>query len=159
MMSMGSDIPMLFATFHLLIREPHESYAWEPGQAYKNYAKVLQILQHQAVEQNNEERMGKRWTLKCPVHLGLLQVSERSGGGGGLRKTSFRVTTKLTLYYSTQSQFVFAPSSLGAVLGGGLRRRHGRLDAQGTGAGCWKFGELHKGDAGHARGERDHHAG
>jgi len=73
MMSIGSDIPMLFATFHMLIRPESTSYDWESGQAYKNYAKVLQVLQQQAIDQNNNGRKNKRWTLKCPVHLGLLK--------------------------------------------------------------------------------------
>ncbi|GMH68720.1 hypothetical protein TrST_g4400 [Triparma strigata] len=66
MMSLGCDIPMLFATFHVLISPPYLSFDWESGQAYKNYKKVLQLLQHQ------EKSYDKRWTLKCPVHLGLL---------------------------------------------------------------------------------------
>ena len=66
MMSIGCDVPMLFATFHVLIGNPEVSYSWRPGQAYKNYRRVLQLLQEQAGEE-------KRWTLKCPVHLGLLE--------------------------------------------------------------------------------------
>ena len=66
MMSMGCDVPMLFATFHVLIANPSVSYSWRPGQAYKNYKRVLQLLQQQGGEE-------KRWTLKCPVHLGLLE--------------------------------------------------------------------------------------
>jgi hypothetical protein len=72
MMSIGMDIPMLFATFHVLIQPPCDSYKWKSGQAYKNYARVLQLLQHQAKEAKDAALMDKRWTLKCPVHLGLL---------------------------------------------------------------------------------------
>jgi len=68
-MSIGMDIPMLFATFHVLIQPPCDSYKWKSGQAYKNYARVLQLLQHQDASRGEPE---KRWTLKCPVHLGLL---------------------------------------------------------------------------------------
>jgi len=40
-------------------------------------------------------------------------VSERSGGGGGLRKTNMRATTKLTSFHS----IYFALSALGAAFG------------------------------------------
>jgi len=40
---------------------------WEPVVAYKNYAKVLQLLQYQA-KVNNTEQKDKRWVLKCPAH-------------------------------------------------------------------------------------------
>ncbi|GMH70898.1 hypothetical protein TL16_g05520 [Triparma laevis f. inornata] len=66
MMSLGCDIPMLFATFHVLIAPPYKSFEWKSGQAYKNYVRVLQLLQYQS------KSFDKRWTLKCPVHLGLL---------------------------------------------------------------------------------------
>jgi hypothetical protein len=33
MMSIGTDIPMLFATFHVLIEPPCDSYKWKSGQA------------------------------------------------------------------------------------------------------------------------------
>ena len=77
MMSLGCDIPMLFATFHILIRPPHDAFDWDATQAYKNYVRVLQLLQHQASEAKDEELMNKTWTLKCPVHLGLLKYLSR----------------------------------------------------------------------------------
>jgi hypothetical protein len=71
MMSIGCDLPMLFSTFHVLIANADVSFKWMSGAAYKNYRKVLQLLEWQDEEQGLET--GKRWTLKCPVHLGLLE--------------------------------------------------------------------------------------
>ena len=73
MASIGCDIPMLFSTFHVLIRRPYEAFGWRSGQAYKNYKMVLQLLQYQAASLSNFQAKEKRWTLKCPVHLGLLE--------------------------------------------------------------------------------------
>lgn len=73
MMSLGCDIPMLFATFHVLIKKPYTSFNWDCSQGYKNYRRVLQLLQHQAEVEGDTDLMDKRWTLKCPVHLGLLK--------------------------------------------------------------------------------------
>lgn len=73
MMSLGCDIPMLFATFHVLIKKPYTSFGWDSSQAYRNYARVLQLLQQQAEDGEDKELADKRWTLKCPVHLGLLK--------------------------------------------------------------------------------------
>jgi len=46
---------------------------------------------------SGDDRRSGRWGEKE-----VDKVSKRSGGGGGLRKTSIRTTTILTLYYSTQ---------------------------------------------------------
>mmetsp|Transcript_6173 Transcript_6173/g.8167 ORF Transcript_6173/g.8167 Transcript_6173/m.8167 type:complete len:460 (+) Transcript_6173:437-1816(+) len=68
LMSYGSDIPMFFATFHVLMSEESEYYNWEHVTAYKNYYRVLQLMQYQAMR-NGTEKEGKRWVLKCPAHL------------------------------------------------------------------------------------------
>ena len=66
----------LYKTKELMVKYFPESVFFFPSDveqvAYKNYAKVLQLLQWQAKENKVAEQMDKRWTLKCPVHLGLL---------------------------------------------------------------------------------------
>lgn len=71
LVSMGSDIPLFFATFHLLGGEDSPFFSWCHKIAYKNYYKVLQLLQFQA-KRNNAPEDGKRWVLKCPAHLAHL---------------------------------------------------------------------------------------
>jgi hypothetical protein len=67
LVAMGIDIPIFFCTFHLLVAPPTECYDWDLTGAYANYKKQLQVLQETGNSHN------KRWTLKCPVHLGFLQ--------------------------------------------------------------------------------------
>ena len=74
LMSMGSDIPLFFSTFHICLcdNEGIENYfSWNHNTAYKNYYKVLQLMQYQA-ERNNTPQKGQRWVLKCPVHINQL---------------------------------------------------------------------------------------
>lgn len=79
LMSMGSDIPMFFSTFHFLADKEgmKNVFSWDHTAAYSNYVKVLQLMQFQAVR-NNTTQKGQRWVLKCPLHINELDQLVKS---------------------------------------------------------------------------------
>jgi hypothetical protein len=89
-LAMGMDVPMLPATFNLLMRLRADVLQWDLQPAYRNYKQVLQLLQHQRLVDQEAEGSAKttasadsadsaalaaggvppRWVLKSPMHLG-----------------------------------------------------------------------------------------
>lgn len=85
-LAMGMDVPMLPATFNLLMRVRADVLQWDLQPAYRNYKQVLQLLQHQRlVDQEAAASAASaasaarrvaaggvppRWVLKSPMHLG-----------------------------------------------------------------------------------------
>lgn len=68
---MGIDAPALVFNFHALLNVQEVFYGWNWTEAYENYHKGLQII-----KRYRELRTGRpdarRWILKAPPHLGVL---------------------------------------------------------------------------------------
>jgi hypothetical protein len=91
------DLPMIPSTFNALMGEDlrEEVLGWDMAPVYRNYKKVLQLLQHQRLSQETrsgeEEATCPRWILKSPAHLGNLQgllaafPDAKVRGGAGCR--------------------------------------------------------------------------
>ena len=68
------DVPLLPATFGLLMERPDTVLGWDMGPVYRNYRTVLQLLSFQETKQQQQQGAAapppRRWILKSPGHLG-----------------------------------------------------------------------------------------
>jgi len=78
LMALGLDVPLLFDTFYLFLEKPETAYEWDCTEVYENYFKILQLLQYQAFIRDGYSSSERRWVLKCPLHLGLLDFLSKS---------------------------------------------------------------------------------
>jgi len=79
LLSLGIDMPILFCTLHVALHKEMKVIDWDSAFAYKNYAKQLQVMSHIL---NEKEK--KRWTLKCPLHLGMTKPLRQAFPGARL---------------------------------------------------------------------------
>jgi len=73
---MANDVPILFETFHCLIQYADVVEGWAKDafpKAYRNYCKFLQYLEYQKMKTDGITTP-KRWVLKCPIHLGAMNM-------------------------------------------------------------------------------------
>jgi len=68
MYGLSIDSPFMFECFRYTFRNSDLMFGWDLTPAYRNYAYLLQILEHYST--SPEEK--KRWVLKAPAHLGFL---------------------------------------------------------------------------------------
>ena len=65
------DAPALVFNFHTLLPFQDEIFSWNWTEAYENYYKGLQIIQHYRGLRNGTPE-NRRLVLKAPPHLGVL---------------------------------------------------------------------------------------
>eukprot|EP00615_Pteridomonas_danica_P004723 CAMPEP_0114347974 /NCGR_PEP_ID=MMETSP0101-20121206/14357_1 /TAXON_ID=38822 ORGANISM="Pteridomonas danica, Strain PT" /NCGR_SAMPLE_ID=MMETSP0101 /ASSEMBLY_ACC=CAM_ASM_000211 /LENGTH=461 /DNA_ID=CAMNT_0001485661 /DNA_START=140 /DNA_END=1525 /DNA_ORIENTATION=+ len=70
-LAMGVDVPLLPATFNLLMDKKDLVMDWDMAPVYRNYKQVLQLLQHQRTSATGAP--AQRWVLKSPAHLGFIK--------------------------------------------------------------------------------------
>jgi len=67
---MVNDVPVRPNTFIFRTKESTEIvFNWNLEKVYKNYYKVLQMLEYFHLKANPSEAEAKRWVLKAPIHL------------------------------------------------------------------------------------------
>jgi hypothetical protein len=70
-LAMGVDVPLLPSTFNLLMDKKDMVMDWDMAPVYRNYKKVLQLLQYQRLKEQGGSP--QRWILKSPAHLGFVK--------------------------------------------------------------------------------------
>lgn len=75
LLSISQDAPLSFETFYML-NTRREPWDWNATIPYRNYRKVLRLLEYYRSKNDNDDDDAAagdlRWVLKCPVHLGFL---------------------------------------------------------------------------------------